>query len=88
MYPSLTQRLNMQRILFIILTAMCVSSCFKEEAQESECDILRASVKLPNPEAVFYSAADTVAMITPDYASNTIEFRNVQMNADVTAMAS
>ena len=66
---------------------MCVSSCFKEEAQESECDILRASVKLPNPEAVFYSAADTVAMITPDYASNTIEFRNVKMNADVTAVA-
>lgn len=77
----------MQKILLIILAAISVSSCFKEEALESECDILRASVNLPNPEAVFYSAADTVAMITPDYASNTIEFHNVQMNADITAMA-
>lgn len=77
----------MRRIIYSAALALCLTSCFKEEQLNPECDIIHASVHIDAPEKVFYNASDTVAPITPDYASDVIEFKNVQFNTDLTAMA-
>lgn len=75
------------KYLFFPIALLLFTSCFKEEPLNAECDIEGAFVHVPSPESVFYSASDTAAVITRDFASSVIEFTNVKLNADITALA-
>lgn len=68
--------------------ALCASltSCFKDEPLNAECDIERAYVHIDNPLSVFYALTDTLVSAPEDRASNEIVF-NIRKGADVTAMA-
>ncbi len=69
-------------LIFLILT-----SCFKDEAPNAECDIVSAVVHLSDYSTVFYNASDTAAKINEDYASSIIVFSSVLPYADLTALA-
>ncbi len=73
----------------IVLLFICglLSSCFKDEPLNAECDITSAEVNLDDWTKVFYNETDTKAVITEDYASSTIKFSNVLEDADLTALA-
>ncbi len=74
-------------IKFIMLcfsfTAL-LSSCFKEEPLNQECDIETARIHTDNPQSLFYDANDTLLVIPSDV--NEIKFW-IRPGADVTAMA-
>jgi hypothetical protein len=67
--------------------AVCASflaSCFKDEAPNAECDILRASVSVAAPDEVFFNLSDSaVAVLSTD---STVTF-NVRKNANLSALA-
>lgn len=75
------------RILFWTMTAAMLplmTSCFKEEPFNAECDIETAWVEVENVDDVFYHESD--AKVNVIYASSTVIF-NVKPEADVTAMS-
>ncbi len=74
---------------YFLLLAVCVtlSSCFKDEPLNAECDVTSAEVQLDDWSKVFYHETDTRALITKDYASLTIKFANTLPDADLRAMA-
>lgn len=49
---------------FLALAMMCLSttltSCFKDEPLNAECDIEQAYIHVDNPEAMFFSKNDTL----------------------------
>lgn len=61
-----------------------MTSCFKEEPFNAECDIETAWVEVENVDDVFYHESD--AKVNVIYASSTVIF-NVKPEADVTAMS-
>lgn len=78
----------MKPVYIIALSPLVLlTSCFKEEPLNSECDITAAVVRTDNPDALFYNASDTSANIMRDYASQDIVFNNVVLNADLTNIA-
>lgn len=66
--------------------ALCtaVSSCFKDEPLNAECDIEQAYVHLDTPTDVFFAESDTLINVLSD--ANDITFE-VKEGADVSAMA-
>lgn len=66
--------------------ALCstVSSCFKDEPLNAECDIEQAYVHLDTPTDVFFAESDTLVNVLSD--ANDITFE-VKEGADVSAMA-
>ena len=66
--------------------ALCstVSSCFKDEPLNAECDIEQAYVHLDTPTDVFFSPSDTLINVLSDATDITFE---VKEGADVSAMA-
>ncbi len=78
----------MKNSITLLLACLALSSCFKDEPLNAECDILTAEVSLGDDwSKVFYNESDTRATITSDYASSTINFKNTLPDADLTAMA-
>ncbi len=77
----------MRKLFAIILVSLALTSCFKDEPLNSECDIQKAVVRLSDYSTLFYNASDTAATINPDYASSDIVFGNVLMNADLRQLA-
>ena len=71
---------------FLLPLAACtmLSSCFKDEAPNAECDILQAFVHLDNPENVFAQKSDTLI----DVRSNVQDIVfNKKPGTDVSKMA-
>lgn len=66
--------------------ALCstVSSCFKDEPLNAECDIEQAYVHLDTPTDVFFAESDTLVNVI--YTSNNIVFE-IKDDADVSQMA-
>ncbi|MDO4496698.1 MAG: hypothetical protein Q4B58_02520 [Bacteroidales bacterium] len=64
--------------------AVALSSCFKPEEPNSECDILSVSVHVDNPKAVFFQETDT--LIEPSSSSTYIEF-NVRNKSSIGKMS-
>ena len=66
--------------------ALCttVSSCFKDEPLNAECDIEQAYVHLDTPTDVFFAESDTLINVLS--GSNTITFE-VKEGADLSQMA-
>lgn len=75
------------KINYLMLgAALCCSltSCFKDEPLNAECDIEQAYVHIDNPTDVFFSASDTLINVLSD--ANDITFE-MKAGADVSAMA-
>ena len=73
---------------FLALAMMCLSttltSCFKDEPLNAECDIEQAYIHVDNPEAMFFSKNDTLQKVL--YTENEISF-NVRRGTDLSALA-
>lgn len=71
-------------IWVIILLCGCLSSCFKEEPLNAECDIESVWVHTDNPDDFFFNRTDTI--INVPYSKSEITFY-VKRNSDITHMA-
>ena len=76
----------MKTFKIILVTGLCttLSSCFKAEAPNTECDITSASIHTANPSEIFYNASDTLVSVMP--TSSSVQFK-VRRKADLTSMA-
>ncbi len=76
----------MKSINTLLVVALCglLSSCFKDEPLNTECDIEQAYVHIDNPTDIFYSVTDTLITVPSD--ANSITF-SVKAGADLTQMA-
>ena len=68
----------------LLLSAVLLSSCFKDEPLNAECDILEASVAVEHPEEMFFQKSDSLVRINSD--ESTIRF-SVRRTADLTRLA-
>jgi len=77
----------MKRQYVIFMVATCtwlLTSCFKEEPLNAECDIEEAYLHADNPEAMFFNVADSLVKVL--YTENTINFK-VRKETDLTRLA-
>lgn len=76
----------MKIINLLLGAALCcsLSSCFKDEPLNAECDIEQAYVHLEHPTDVFFAPSDTLINVISD--ANDITFE-IKENADVSRMA-
>lgn len=52
-------RMRLSRFAAILLTALTLVSCFKEEPLNAECDITQVSFSTDNPSGIFFNLSDT-----------------------------
>lgn len=71
-------------ILLSIAVCSSLTSCFKDEPLNAECDIEQAYVHTDNPSEIFFAASDTLVNVPSDLTKITF---NVKPGADLTAMA-
>ena len=72
------------QLIVSAIFALALSSCFKDEAPNAECDIIEASLHVDNPTDIFYNPTDTLVRVL--YADDNISF-SVRRKADLTALA-
>lgn len=70
--------------LLLLVLSVFLGGCFKDEPQNSECDILEASVTVPHPTETFFHESDTLVRVGSDVS--TITF-TVRRSADLSNMA-
>ena len=73
-----------QTLILSALCALTISSCFKDEAPNAECDIIEAWLHVDNPSDIFYNPTDTMVKVL--YTDDNISF-SVKRKADLTALA-
>ena len=61
-----------------------LTSCFKDEPLNAECDIEQAYIHLDDPTSMFFQASDTLINVLPK--ENTVNFK-VRLGSDCTALA-
>lgn len=73
-------------LFFVSSLALCsmLTSCFKDEAPNAECDILQAFVHVDNPEAIFAQMSDTLINVRSNASDVTFY---IKPGADVTKMS-
>lgn len=72
------------RLTIIALVITTLTSCFKDEAPNAECDITKAWIHTDNPAEMFFQPTDTA--INVFYDKNEITF-SVRRKADLTSLA-
>ena len=72
------------QLILSAIFALALSSCFKDEAPNAECDIIEASLHVDNPTDIFYNPTDTLVRVL--YTDDNISF-SVRRKADLTALA-
>lgn len=72
------------RLTIIVLVITTLTSCFKDEAPNAECDITKAWIHTNNPAEMFFQPTDTA--INVFYNKTDITF-TVRRKADITALA-
>ena len=72
------------KIIALMALSLALSSCFKDEPQNAECDILEACVSVTQPAATFFHESDTLVRVGSD--TSTITF-TVRRTADLKSMA-
>ncbi len=83
-------KLKFMRRFILKVAAMSIAcaglftSCFKDEAPNAECDIVKAHIHVANPEEMFFNNTDTSIVVFS--TDSTITF-NVRKNADLTSLA-
>lgn len=71
--------------LILSLAVCCaLTSCFKDEPLNAECDIEQAYVHTDDPAAVFFSPSDTLVNVLSDADDIVFEIKE---GSDVSAMA-
>lgn len=81
----MTKLLNNIGLAVLIMTLTWgLTSCFKDEPLNAECDIEQVSIHVANPSEVFFQATDTLKQVL--YTDSVINF-NVRSHADLTALA-
>ena len=70
--------------LILLLAPLCLASCFKDEAPNTEADIEHVAVSVGDPLKTFFQLSDTAQ--TVPFSDSTITFR-VRSHADITALA-
>ena len=70
--------------LALMCASMALTSCFKDEPLNAECDIEQAYIHVDNPSAMFFSENDTLQNVL--YTENEINF-DVRKETDLTALA-
>ena len=76
--------MKLYRLLLGIVACSSLTSCFKEEPLNAECDIEQAYVHTDTPADMFFSASDTLVNVLSD--ANEIVFE-IKEGSDVSAMA-
>ncbi len=76
--------MRLSKYLLFGMACLSLSSCFKEEPLNAECDIEAAWVHVDNPGDIFFNITDTLVDVMS--AENTIVFTK-RPGADVTAMS-
>lgn len=88
MHPKRTYKNEVMKFsrfaLLSIIISSSLTSCFKDEPLNAECDIEKAWVHSDNPDETFFNPTDT--LITVAYRVNEIKFE-VKPKSDLTAMA-
>lgn len=72
------------QLIVSAIFALALSSCFKDEAPNTECDIIAASLHVDNPTDIFYNPTDTLVRVL--YTDDNISF-SVRRKAALTALA-
>lgn len=72
------------QLIVSAIFALALSSCFKDEAPNAECDIIEASLHVDNPTDIFYNPTDTLVRVL--YTDDNISF-SVRRKADLTSLA-
>ena len=68
----------------LLALSIAMSGCIKDEPQNSECDILEASVSVANPSASFFHDSDTLVRVASDASAITF---TVRRSADLSRLA-
>ncbi len=68
----------------LLCLAIGLSSCFKDEPLNAECDIEQVTIHVANPAETFFQLTDTLKNVL--YTDSVINF-NVRSHADLTALA-
>ena len=76
--------MNKSHILWGCLSLLTLTSCFKDEAPNAECDITQAWLHADDPSEMFYQASDSLVNVLTDKTD--IRF-SVKRKADITALA-
>lgn len=76
--------MKLSRVFVITVLSTLLTSCFKDEPLNAECDIEAAWVNVDNPEKVFFNISDTLVNVPSE--SNNIVF-TIRAQADLTSMA-
>lgn len=72
------------KICFSVIMGMSLSSCFKDEPLNAECDIEKAWIHVDDPKTLFNNLSDTLVAVQSDQTN--IVF-TLQAGADATALA-
>lgn len=72
-------------LIAVVAFATTLTSCFKDEALNNECDIEKAWIQVDNPDAVFFQPSNAEL---PDIESTKTDliFPDLRPNSDVTAL--
>lgn len=70
--------------LAMVCSSLALTSCFKDEPLNAECDIEQAYIHVDNPDAMFFSRNDTLRKVL--YTENEIVF-DVRKGSDLSALA-
>lgn len=76
--------MRIKQLLLFGLAALSLTSCFKDEAPNAECDITKAWVHIDNWERLFFNVSDTAKSVL--YSDANIIF-SVKPDSDITALA-
>ena len=76
--------MKLSNILLSIAVCSSLTSCFKDEPLNAECDIEQAYVHTDNPSEIFFAASDTLVNVPSELTNITF---NVKVGADLTNMA-
>lgn len=78
-------RMRLSRFAAILLTALTLVSCFKEEPLNAECDITQVSFSIDNPSGIFFNLSDTSKTVPSTDSTITFVVRR-NHDADLSAL--
>ena len=83
-FTILIYKMKIYHLLLGAALCSTVTSCFKDEPLNAECDIEQAYVHIDNPTDMFFAASDTLVNVLSDADNVTFQIKE---GADVSAMA-
>lgn len=78
--------MKLYQFLGFAVASLSLTSCFKDEPLNAECDIESATIHVSNPEVYFKQLNDSIIVPNEDYKSDEFFF-NVKNNVDLSQMA-